>query len=299
MKDYVDKFRKKIAQIDADSKGVRIINAGVMNHGKSSLLNSLLNMEEFKAEDVRTTMINSEANWFDDVYLVDTPGLNAEKADDKEAYIAYARANMIVFCHTIKVGELRKTEMDAINAIKSLFENEVTFWEHFCLVFTFLDADTPQNASIIMNKSLADIEKYCGSKNFPTFLVSNSRYKKGRTENKTPLIELSGIPKFRDFLKSKCEKWRGENNRFRSVRITKEKENLLKELELEKGMVKSKIRVKKENIKQKQQDMYTELKDLFSEREYNEQTIGNMYSVRNSLVEEYNELVERHNREYF
>ena len=55
MKDYVTAFQKKIAEIDADAQKVNIINAGVMNHGKSSLFNSLLNENVFPEEDVRTT----------------------------------------------------------------------------------------------------------------------------------------------------------------------------------------------------------------------------------------------------
>ena len=47
MKDYVKAFQDKIAAIDADALRVNIINAGVMNHGKSSLFNSLLDKNLF------------------------------------------------------------------------------------------------------------------------------------------------------------------------------------------------------------------------------------------------------------
>lgn len=79
MKNYVAEFQKKIAEIDADSKNINIINAGIMNHGKSSLFNSLMDKEIFAAQDVRTTVVNQNAQWFDKVYLIDTPGLEAEK----------------------------------------------------------------------------------------------------------------------------------------------------------------------------------------------------------------------------
>ena len=299
MKDYVEEFRRRIADIDEDSKGVRIINAGVMNHGKSSLLNSLLDAEHFAEQDIRTTMVNKEVQWFNDVYLVDTPGLNAEASDDKEAYAAYRRANMIIFCHTVKVGELREAEMKAINTIKSLFENERTFWEHFCLVLTFLDADSEESIDIIKNKSLSDIEKHCGYKDFPVFIVSNSRYKKGRTESKLALVKKSGIPELREFLKSNCEKWRSENSKFRAARISREKADIMKELEREQEIVKSKIKIKKDKVKQEQKYLFNRIKDLFNERAYNDRTLDNMISVYNTMSDEYDALIERHNREYY
>ena len=56
MKNYVQAFQEKIAEIDADAHKVNIINAGVMNHGKSSLFNSLLGKNVFPEEDIRTTV---------------------------------------------------------------------------------------------------------------------------------------------------------------------------------------------------------------------------------------------------
>lgn len=127
MKNYVAEFQKKIAEIDADSKNINIINAGIMNHGKSSLFNSLMDKEIFAAQDVRTTVVNQNAQWFDKVYLIDTPGLEAEKKDDTAAYDAYRRANMIIFVHNVKVGELHEKELAAINKIKSLFNDDDFF----------------------------------------------------------------------------------------------------------------------------------------------------------------------------
>ena len=54
MKDYAKEFQDRIAVIDQDSQDVRIINAGVMNHGKSSLFNSLLDKEALKTNPCLT-----------------------------------------------------------------------------------------------------------------------------------------------------------------------------------------------------------------------------------------------------
>ena len=49
MKDYVSEFQNKLAEIEKDMHSIYIINAGAMNHGKSSLFNSLLDSTTFAA----------------------------------------------------------------------------------------------------------------------------------------------------------------------------------------------------------------------------------------------------------
>ena len=221
MKDYVAEFQKQLEEIDRDSKKILIINAGSMNHGKSSLFNSLLDRNVFAENDVRETLVSKDEPWIEGVYLIDTPGLNAEETDDVEAYKAYKRANMIVFVHTLKTGELKRNELNAINIIKGVLGEEY-FWSHFCLALTFLDAEkNDENINAIVNKSLGDIETTCGGKGFPYFLISNSRYKKGSAENKQVLIEKSGILQLRTFLRHSVSTWRNENSDIRKQRITR------------------------------------------------------------------------------
>lgn len=74
--------------IDASGR-IYIVNAGRMNHGKSSLLNSILGREAFRVADVRETRVNQEELYKDDVFLVDTPGLDADETDDREAFSVY------------------------------------------------------------------------------------------------------------------------------------------------------------------------------------------------------------------
>ncbi len=74
--------------IDASGR-IYIVNAGRMNHGKSSLLNSILGREAFRVADIRETRVNQEELYKDDVFLVDTPGLDADETDDREAFSVY------------------------------------------------------------------------------------------------------------------------------------------------------------------------------------------------------------------
>lgn len=259
MKDYVAEFQKKIAEIDADCQNIYIINAGIMNHGKSSLFNSLLDKEIFAAQDVRTTVVNQDAQWFDNVYLIDTPGLEAEETDDTAAYNAYRRANMIIFVHNVKVGELHDKELNAINKIKNLFNNDEFFCKHFCLTLTFLESDSEESIFAIRNKTLGDIKNHCGISDFPVFIVSNSRYKKGLAENKKNMIRHSGIPELRDFLKKNFQTWFKENNYFRSMRIANEKDLFIENLQRERGKIQARIDSKTKDIERQQKNRLREM----------------------------------------
>ena len=261
MKDYVAEFQARLAEIDADAQVVNIINAGVMNHGKSSLLNSLLDSDVFPVQDIRTTTENKSERWFDDVYLVDTPGLAAEGSDDAAAYAGYRRANFILFVHKTEVGELHKNEIDAINAIKSFFDSADFFWRHFCLVLTSLDAYAKNDADLntIREKSLVDIETNCGGANFPVFIVSNTRYQKGRAENKAKLVELSGIPELRAFLQQNVPVWRDENSFIRLESITREKNTFVEMLGVERQNVMGIIDRKTADLQSAQNDFIQEV----------------------------------------
>lgn len=221
---YINKLELDIKKIKDETRKIYIVNAGRMNHGKSSLFNSLLDMDEFKVGDIRTTKSRKDVNLFQNVYLVDTPGLDADIKDDKEAIETYKKANMIVFVHTPNIGELHKDEIDHINKIANLFPSKEYFWKHFCLVFTFKEAVSEENLINIKNKVLKDIKIHCGGENFPVFEVSNSRYQKGCKENKINLINKSGIKELKTFLNKNINIWQQDIKVLQDQRIEKLKE---------------------------------------------------------------------------
>lgn len=287
MKDYVAEFESRISKIDEESKSVNIINAGVMNHGKSSLFNSLLDNYCFAAQDVRTTVDYEKIKWMDDVYLVDTPGLGAEESDDDAAFEAYRVANAVVFVHTVKVGELRKNELDAINKIKSLFSDDEFFKKHFCLVLTFMDSDSDGNIKTIRKKTLKDIENHCGIKDFKTFMVSNSRYQKGLMENKVNMIKKSGIPELRKYLFDNFGVWREENVVMRAVRLNRTKNESISALRKEQFEVNQKMAEKISKLENEQKDFLAKLgyaiEDYYSDVEEYETATERLEEMKNEL----------------
>ena len=299
MKDYVAEFKQKIAEIDNDCKNINIINAGIMDHGKSSLFNSLLDKDFFKVQDIRTTVEIGSVNWRDNVYLIDTPGLEAENLDDKVAYDAYRRANMIIFVHNVKVGELHDKELAAIKKIKSFFNDDDFFCKHFCLTLTFKEAEEEKNIVSILDKTLKDIENHCGISNFQVFVVSNSRYQKGTAENKKKLISESGIPELREYLTKNFSTWNNENAYFRSMRISNVKDEFESQLRQERGKIQTRINSKTEDIQRRQQNFLYKLETAVNDRRSDEQSINSAQSQLRNLKSDLQNTRDRWNRERY
>lgn len=201
----LNQYKKNLSQIIDDKRYVIIAVAGRMNHGKSSLLNSLIGDNIFKVQDIRETTANSRYELFEDVLLVDTPGLDANINDDAIANVAYESSNIILFVHNYNVGDFHKGELEALKRIAD-FHNSEAFSDRFILVLTGKDAITDQNdRELIKLKLLKDIKRFCGLQNFPIFEVSNTTFMKGKSENKEKLITYSGISTLLEYITSKIE----------------------------------------------------------------------------------------------
>lgn len=216
-------FHQVLAQIEQNSSGKAvsyIVNAGDMNHGKSSLFNSLIGHEEFKVRDVRETVVNKEYQYTEDIVFIDTPGLCATDDDNAIAFEAYKKASCIIFVHNVKAGMLHKNELQEINQISNLFNDKKFFWKHFCLVFTFKEAiENNEDIETIINDSIKSINSECNAMPFSVFSVSNSRFQKGTAQGKKVLIKHSGILELKEFIDSSLENIRSDEKRLRRNRI--------------------------------------------------------------------------------
>lgn len=197
---------------------VYIANAGEMNHGKSSLLNALLDVEDaFKVADKRETVKVAEREWpaAPQVFFCDTPGLQSGNLrDDAESFAAFEKANAVLFVHTVKVGELHSQEVEHIRQIAALMP-EGYFLEHFVLVLTFSDEYNDEaKITAIRDKIAAETRAACDGREFRIFLVSNERYWRGAHETderkRKVFTEKSGIPELRGYLAQQVPLWRGE-----------------------------------------------------------------------------------------
>ena len=205
LKKFVNKYEDQLNQIVSDSDKFYLVNAGRMNHGKSSLLNSLTGEVEdiFEVQDKRTTVKNKMYQYNDNTYFIDTPGLNANDSDDQEAIKAYKKANLILFVHNLSVGDIRKEEVRDIKTIISCFNSVDNLANKFVLVLTGKDAiQSKDDLNNIKSKVLLDIKNETGLSGFKVFTVSNTTYKNGLKNNKNKLIEHSGIKLLHEYIDS-------------------------------------------------------------------------------------------------
>ena len=105
----VTRFTKAVPQSEQDVKrfkflmeeanDIRIAVFGKYNHGKSTLLNTIIGKDVFKTSDKRETVKN-QTHQYQNVIWVDTPGLDADVTgqDDKEARNgAFTTADVLFF----------------------------------------------------------------------------------------------------------------------------------------------------------------------------------------------------------
>lgn len=190
---------KRFKFLKEESKDIRVAVFGKYNHGKSTLLNTIIGKEIFKISDKRET-IKNQVHQHENIVWVDTPGLDADvtRKDDKEAREgAFTTADVLLLVHNLKAGELDKYE---VQYYKSLMVQKKDFQKRMFLMLTQADQVTPeQQAQVVsvIKKQLPELT---------TFVVSATRYTKGLAENKSAFIERSGMPEtFKLFSKLSTE----------------------------------------------------------------------------------------------
>lgn len=219
LKQIKKEFEKKKGLLESQVGKIYVVNAGNMNHGKSSMLNSLLNREMFKTEDIRTTVSCDEATYKDNVIFVDTPGIGANASDDATALKAYKRADLILFVHNPSVGELHDFEVRQIGKLIDLFPDSKEFWKRFCLVMTYKEGDKNQSHDLIQQNIEERLSKEFHATGFPVFRISNTRYQKGTRENKKNLVAQSGIPELRTYIEKTVDKLKNANIALQEKRL--------------------------------------------------------------------------------
>ena len=242
-KDWVNFLKNKRDEILEDGKKIFIVNAGRMNHGKSSLFNSLLNKPVFAVDDIRTTMTRQDADFSQDVVMVDTPGLDADSSDDKVAFDAYRRANLIVFVHTVKTGAVERDDIDSLNRMAKDAVSPEYFWRHFVLVFSNIDeydaddAEDSKKMRIIEEESLRNIKSGCGEHDFPIFRVSNAYFQDGNEANSEQLIAMSGIQELKEYILAHLDAWRQEQTQRMEQRFSQAKREIMEAIQGERKIV--------------------------------------------------------------
>jgi len=174
------------------SRPIQIAACGVVNAGKSTLLNALAdaaNADVFVVAPVRET---TEVKRFDcdDYELMDTPGLDALENDDATAWAGIAASDLVLMVHNPRGGELGSEQVKLLEGLK----------RHGCagrmvLVLSHLEAVRDNVAAL--SAIIGPQAKAVLGMEVPIFPVSSTNYLRGLRENKPALRTTSGVPALR------------------------------------------------------------------------------------------------------
>ena len=166
---------------------------GKYNHGKSRLLNELIGSDVFLVADKRQT-VDLDEHLHNGVRWLDAPGLDADVAsnDDRLAlWAAWLKADIRLFVHTAKEGELDKTERDLLSGLR---DNDQEAWRQTLFVLSQVDQLDEEQLRLVVRKIESQVS------GLTVHCVSPAMYRKGRDEQKVLLQERSGLDALREAL---------------------------------------------------------------------------------------------------
>lgn len=199
-------MEKKLAQRDT----VVIANTGLVNSGKSSLFNALLDSfetERFPVGAIRTTKQGDRERLTENVDIVDTPGIDAADEDDETAFAALMEADLIVVTHNIKTGMLNRSEQEWVARLANVLSPD-DIRRRVIFACTWIDARERQEGyQAVVAETRRQVVETLGTE-IHFWNLSAKRYVTACQKSNEKLALASGIPAFRDFLLQQAEEVR-------------------------------------------------------------------------------------------
>ena len=213
--DSIEVLKKAIKE-----SNVLVTCMGLYNHGKSTLLNTLIKDFEhktFKTADVRETAQNKKVV-YEDIIFVDTPGLNAKDYDNKRVMDAVKESDINLLVHNVSTGEFTKVEVDFLQNIKKHWKNPKEFIERTLFVLSRTDTASEEDVESTKKRVQQQIQEIFGAS--ATIVgVSAKSYTKGMLENKKLLVKKSNVDVLQNILMDL-------KNAYKSLIVTTKKERL-------------------------------------------------------------------------
>jgi tRNA U34 5-carboxymethylaminomethyl modifying GTPase MnmE/TrmE len=181
----------------------RIVNLGLLNAGKSSLFNAVLQQpNRLKTGAARTTASTEEVTWGEtSALLLDTPGLDALEVDALHAAQSARLQDLVVFVHSLEQGEL---EMGELEFLDKLAAKGVELSADYCIVvLTKNDRKERVEAEQIVARVVDQWKARLGVSPHPLCVSSQDfldALAQGRTGRR---LEDSGIPELQTWLQTR------------------------------------------------------------------------------------------------
>ena len=183
-KNFSEIYDSKIANVEPE-----IMVYGIYNAGKSSILNELMGADKAVVQDIPTTDRVDYYEW-QGYKIADTPGVMAPKIHEDVTMEHLKKADVVLFVMST-TGSNEKAE----NYIR--MKDIADAGKKIIIILNDKNGDMGKNENVIeeiknkvyenMRRIGIEYEKFC------IVTVNAKRAKKGRTENKSKLLEKSGI----------------------------------------------------------------------------------------------------------
>ena len=261
----------KVLKKAIKESSVLVTCMGLYNHGKSTLLNTLVKDFEhktFKTADVRETAENKKVV-YGDITFVDTPGLNAKDYDDKRVMDAVKESDINLFVHNVSTGEFTKVEVDFLHNIKKHWSNPKEFIQRTLFVLTRTDTTSEEDITTTQQRMQQQIQEIFGvSANF--IALSAKSYTKGMLESKKLLVKKSNVEELENALTTLKDSYKTSILKTKKERLERLYDNLIKKLS-------SKVQTNKLEVTQTKRELEKIENGLHSDIKNIEQTLSNYY----------------------
>lgn len=207
-----------------------IVCTGIYNAGKSTLLNALAEKDIFPTGDIPTTKAVSQAEFGGAVY-VDTPGLNAEEADDQTTRNAYEAADFILFVSNAQNGGISAAEAEWLNGLRQRYTGE-SLRQRLIYVLSHSVQVEPEELSGIREHVQNDLERAIEFAPEQIFCVDSILYQQGREQSEPLLVENSGIPALQGYLAEQIASAEDTLRQAHETELTQRQQELLRQIAL-------------------------------------------------------------------
>ena len=241
---------------EIDVEKPMIVTWGLMNAGKSYLLNMLTNHidnEFFKTNDFRETAVVSSFETDQYIYL-DTPGLDANTEDNLEALKGIKKADIVLFVHQLQ-GELEATEIEFLKNVRTSFGQYAE--KNIIFILSKVDKEDMSKVNQIQVRVLEQCKEYLGFQP-QCFQISNKLYQQGIQKHKDGLIRNSHIEELLQHIQTVAQ----DIQLVRQERFSQEKSKLLQALNEKKSDVESELKTQELDLISSFESFQKSLKDL-------------------------------------
>ena len=254
MTSYIDQLTKN---------EVKVVALGLMNHGKSSLLNQLVGKTDnsiFAVAEQRTTC-SAQSFKYKNCLYIDTPGLQAE--NNEVVLETIATADIYLFVHNLTQGELNQQEMDYLKFIASQ-QDLSSFLSSTIFVMSnaVSDAISKSEINTIINCIKQQLEQIFGTNNtYQILAVDSIAYAQGTELNSNELIKLSCIPLLKSKISNLRKNLKSHIERAKIAPIYNEVNEISKQIEQLKEIFKKRLEETEAEHQQLQEEYLTDLSE--------------------------------------